>query len=296
MGPIAIYALAALSALFWAANFNLAGPILADMAPLAAASGRFVLAAVIMVVLVAGRGELGALLAAARKSGGRLALLGVVGIAGFNLLFFDAMRTTSAVNGALIMATNPLLTAVLAALFLGEQLPGRQIAALPVALAGVSMVILGGARGEVVFGLGDVEMMGANLAWAVYNVLARRLMPAGSPLVNAAIPMAAGALVLTAAAGLSGAEFTVPGPKAAAALAAMTVFGSVLAYLFWNAAIARMGAGRTALFLNLVPVFAASIATLTGTPPNPAQLAGGAVVVAAVIFSMLPRRPQPCLA
>ncbi|KIL97091.1 Permease of the drug/metabolite transporter (DMT) superfamily [Paramagnetospirillum magnetotacticum MS-1] len=296
MGQTGIYALAVLSALFWAANFNLAGPVLADMAPMTAAAGRFGLAALVMAALVAGRGELGALMGAARKSGGRLALLGVVGIAGFNLLFFDAMRTTSAVNGALIMATNPLLTAVLAAMFLGEQLPGRQIAALPVALAGVSMVILGGVKGDVVFGMGDVEMMGANLSWAIYNVMARRLMPAGSALVNATIPMAAGALVLALAAGLSGAEFAIPGPKAGAALLAMVVFGSVLAYLFWNAAIARMGAGRTALFLNLVPVFAAAIATLGGTPPSPAQLGGGAVVIAAVIISMLPRRPQPCLA
>jgi len=295
MGPTAIYALAALSALFWGANFNLAGPVLADMAPMTAAAGRFVLAALIMAVLVVWRGEFTAMLGVARRHGGRLALVGVVGIAGFNLLFFDAMRTTSAVNGALIMATNPLLTALLAALTLGEQLPGRQIAAIPVALAGVSMVILGGRVGEgMEFGLGDVEMLGANLAWAAYNVLARKLMPPGPQLANTTVMMAAGALVLAVAAAASGSAFSVPGPKAGAALLLMAVTGSVLAYLFWSMAITRMGAGRTALFLNLVPVFAATIATLGGSPPNPAQMGGGAVVIAAVIFSMLPSRRRTC--
>lgn len=295
MGPTVIYALAALSALFWGANFNLAGPVLADMAPMTAAAGRFVLAALIMAALVAWRGEFSAMLGVARRHGGRLALVGVVGIAGFNLLFFDAMRTTSAVNGALIMATNPLLTALLAALTLGEQLPGRQIAAIPVALAGVSMVILGGRTGEgMEFGFGDLEMLGANLAWAAYNVLARKLTPPGPQLANTTVMMTAGALVLAAAAVLSGSAFSMPGPKAGAALLLMAVTGSVLAYLFWSMAITRMGAGRTALFLNLVPVFAATIATLGGSPPNPAQMGGGAVVIAAVIFSMLPSRRRTC--
>jgi drug/metabolite transporter (DMT)-like permease len=194
------------------------------------------------------------------------------------------------------MATNPLLTALLAALFLGEQLPGRQIAAIPVALAGVSMVILGGgaAGGAMEFGFGDLEMLGANLAWAAYNVLARKLTPPGPQLANTTVMMAAGALVLAGAALLEGSAFVLPGPKAGAALLTMAVTGSVLAYLFWSMAITRLGAGRTALFLNLVPVFAAIIATLGGSPPNAAQLGGGAVVIMAVIFSMLPSRRRTC--
>jgi drug/metabolite transporter (DMT)-like permease len=299
MGQTAIYGLAALSALFWGANFNLAGLVLTDMAPMAAAAGRFVLAALIMVVVVTVRGELPATLAIARRHGGRLALVGIVGIAGFNLLFFDAMRTTSAVNGALIMATNPLLTTLLAALLLGEQLPRRQVAAMPLALAGVSMVILGGsaAGGHLHFGLGDLEMLGANLAWAGYNVLARKLTPPGPQLANVTIVMVSGALVLAMTAVAGGSTFVLPGPMAGLALVAMATLGSVLAYLFWSMAITRLGAGRTALFLNLVPVFATTIATLGGTPPNHGQLAGGAVVIASVVFSMMPSRtPRTCTA
>lgn len=297
MGQPTLYALAALSALFWGANFNLAGMVLTDLSPMAAAAGRFVLAALIMAGLVVARGEFEAMLGIVRRHGWRLAVVGVVGVAGFNILFFDAMRTTSAVNGALIMATNPLLTAVLAAVVLREQLPGRQIAAIPVALAGVSMVILGGASagGQVHFGLGDVEMLGANLAWAAYNVLARKLTPPGPQMANVTIIMTAGAVTLAAVALLGGESLAVlPGPRAGFALLLMAVLGSVLAYLFWSMAITRLGAGRTALFLNLVPVFAATIATLDGSPPNQSQLAGGAVVIAAVIFSMLPGRRRTC--
>lgn len=297
MGPLNLHLFAAITALFWGANFVLAGPVLAELPPLAAASGRFILAALVLAVAATARGD--SVLDAVRKGGWRLALLGVVGIVGFNVLFFAAMRSTSAVNGALIMATNPLVTAVLAALFLREHLPGRQIIALPFALAGVAMVVLGGgsAAGVVEFSAGDLEMMGANLAWAVYNVLTRRLMPAVRPLAGTTVMMGAGALVLTLIAAADGAAFAVPGPAAALALLAMAVPGSALAYMFWNRAIAGLGAGRTALYLNLVPVFASAGAAMAGNPPNGAQLAGGAVVVGAVLFSMMPsRRPRPCLA
>lgn len=293
-----VYGLAALTALFWGANFNLARPVLADLPPLEAATGRFVLAALIMVAVTLARREGMAMLETARRHGLRLALIGVVGIAGFNILFFDAMRTTSAVNGALVMATNPLLTTLLAALTLGERPNARQLAATPLALAGVAVVILGGhgAAGLSV-GLGDLEMLGANLAWAAYNVLSRKLMPAGPQFANVTVLMAVGAASLA----LTGFAFepmtALPGPKAMAALVAMAAVGSVLAYLFWSMAIVRLGAGRTALFLNLVPVCATIIAAMGGDYPNGFQLAGGALVIASVGYAMLPPRQPlvPCL-
>ena len=285
------YGLAAVAALFWGANFNLAAPVLADLPPMEAAAGRFILAALIMAAVTLYRREGAALLETARNHGLKLALVGMVGIAGFNILFFDAMRTISAVNGSLVMATNPLLTALLAAAVLGETLPRRQLMAMPVAFLGVAAVILGGgSAGGINAGWGDLEMLGANLAWAAYNVLARKLTPPGPQFANVTVMMGAGAAVLAAAALAGQAPMVLPGLTGGAALLAMAVFGSVLAYLLWNSAISRLGAGRTALFLNLVPVFATTIASLGGDLPSQNQLAGGLVVIAAVAYAMIPSR------
>jgi drug/metabolite transporter (DMT)-like permease len=285
------YGLAAVAALFWGANFNLAGPVLADLPPMEAAAGRFVLAALIMAAVTLYRREGAALLVTARTHGLKLGLVGMVGIAGFNILFFDAMRTTSAVNGSLVMATNPLLTALLAAAVLGETMPRRQMMAMPVAFIGVAAVILGGgSAGGFSAGWGDLEMLGANLAWAAYNVLARKLTPPGPQFANVTVMMGAGATVLTVAALAAPAPLVLPGLHGGAALLAMAVFGSVLAYLLWTSAISSLGAGRTALFLNLVPVFATIIASLGGDFPGQNQLAGGALVIAAVGYAMLPPR------
>ncbi|RAU23133.1 EamA/RhaT family transporter [Paramagnetospirillum kuznetsovii] len=308
MGAMSVYGLAALAAMFWGANFNLAGVVLRDLPPMEGAAGRFVLAALIMLAITIVRREGMAMLVVARQHGLKLAVIGVVGIAGFNILFFDAMRTTSAVNGSLMMATNPLMTALLAALVLRERLPRRQLAALPVAFFGVAAVILGGASASAILdgasvgglqaGRGDLEMLGANLIWAAYNVLTRKLMPPGPQFANVTVVMAAGALVLTLASLFDGSPTVMPGPASGAALLTMAVLGSVLAYLFWSMAITRLGAGRTALFLNLVPVFAAIIASLGGNPPSHGQMAGGMVVIAAVAYAMLPERRQaaakPC--
>lgn len=291
MNPNTVYGLVTISALFWGANFVLAGPVLADLTPLWAGALRFVLGAALMLGIARWRGE--DLAGPARRHAGVYGLLGAVGIGVFNLLFFYALQHTSASNAALIMATNPLLTVLLAAVVLGERPSARHLAALPLALLGVSVVISEGHLGRLAtlhVASGDLLMLGANLAWACYNVLGRRYMPQGSPLVNTTLVMCAGAVILLIVALSSGTLPTLPGPRALLALSIMAIGGTVLAYLFWTTGIARLGAGRTALFLNLVPVFAMLIGAVGGVQPTTAQLIGGLLVLGGGTLSMLPKR------
>lgn len=286
-----VYLLVTCSAMFWGANFVLAGPILAELPPLWAAALRFLLGAGLMLAIAGFRRE--DLATLWRRHATVYLLLGAVGIAAFNLLFFHAMQSTSADNGALIMASNPLLTTLLAAAVLGERPGTRHLAALPVALAGVAVVIAQGDPGRLLHlhvARGDLLMLAANLAWALYNVLGRRYLPPGSPLGSTALIMVAGAGLLLMVAVAGGGPVAMPGAKAGLALALMAVGGTVLAYLFWSIGIQRLGAGRTALFLNLVPVFAMLVGASLGTPPTTAQVAGGLLVLGAVTLAMAPVR------
>lgn len=291
MNPIAVYGLVTLSAFFWGANFVLAGPVLHDMPPLWAAAARFALGALTMLVFATVRGE--DLRRPAWAHAGTFTLLAAVGIVGFNLLFFFAMRSTSPANGALIMATNPLVTTLLAAALLRERPNVQQWLALPLAFLGVMVVISGGnlhRLSALQVAPGDLLMLGANLAWAFYNVLNRRYLPKGSALTNTTLTMSAGAALLLVVALNSSENLAFPGPKAALALLAMTVGGTVLAYLFWTTGIVRLGASRTALFLNLVPVFALLVSAAIGVQPTAVQVVGGALVLGSVTLAMLPRR------
>lgn len=286
-----VYLIVVISTVFWGANFALAGPILHDIAPLWAAALRFSLAALIMIAFVSWRGE--ALIAPARRHALAYLLIGAIGIGGFNLLFFFALQTTSAGNAALIMATNPLLTTLLAAVMLGERPSSRLLLSLPLALAGVFIVISGGHASRLLHMQivhGDLLMFGANIAWAFYNILSRRLMPKLSALTNTTLVMSAGAVLLLIVAAGSGEPLTALSFNSGLAMAIMVVGGTVLAYLFWNTGIAHLGAGRTALFLNLVPVFAMLVAAIMGAAPTLVQIIGGVLVIGGVSLAMLPRR------
>jgi drug/metabolite transporter (DMT)-like permease len=284
-----VYLLLATSAFFWGANFVLAGPVLAELPPLWAAALRFLLGAALMLILSWQQGvELVSLVKRHWRVHIVLSLLGVVG---FNVFFFHAMQDTSADNGALIMATNPLLTALLATILISERVTARHLVALPVALVGVAVVISHGnleQLGHFQVAMGDLLMLCANLTWALFNVAIRRFMPKESAVGNTALMMSAGAVMLTGIALNGDAAFVLPGWHAGLALAIMAVGGTVLAYLFWGIGIQSLGAGRAALFLNLIPVSAMLISGALGTPPSMAQLNGGLIVLAAVTLAMVP--------
>lgn len=291
MGITSVYALVTISAFFWGANFVLAGPVLADLSPLWAAAMRFLLGAMLMIAIAGLRGE--EMFHLLRRHAGAYLLLGSVGVTTFNVLFFYALRSTSADNAALIMATNPLLTTLLAAVILGDRPTARYLLALPVALLGVAVVIAQGNVGKLVslhIAQGDFMMLGANLSWALYNVLGRRYMPQGSPLGSTAWVMSVGAGLLLCIALGSGTPLGTFGAKAGVAMAVIVTGGTVLAYLFWTIGITRLGAAHTAIFLNLVPVFAILLGVFSGAPPSVAQVSGGLLVLGGVMISMAPRR------
>ncbi len=286
-----IFLLVTASAFFWGANFVLGGIVLQDIPPLWAAAMRFVIGAALMFAIVGWRKE--AMFGMLRRNAGAYLMLGIVGIVAFNLFFFYALRYTSANNAALIMATNPLLTTLLAAVFLGERPTSRHLIALPIALTGVAVVITKGNMHSLIalkISLGDLLMFAANGFWALYNVLSRRYMPQGSSLVNTTWIMAVGAAVLLGIALASDAHLAPLGIHAGISMAVMTVGGTVLAYLFWSIGIARLGAARTAIFLNLVPVFAMLLGAVVATMPTAVQLVGGLLVLGGVTIAILPPR------
>jgi drug/metabolite transporter (DMT)-like permease len=291
MGIFSVYMLVTASTFFWGANFVLAGPILADLPPLWAAAIRFALGAILMFVISNFRRE--KLIGLARQNALIYLLLGAVGIAGFNVFFFSALQSTSANSAALVMATNPLLTALLAILFLGEHITNRHIIAMPIALIGVTVVISQGDISQMQslnFAPGDLLMLAANLSWAMYNILVRKYMPNASPVANTSWVMAAGAALLLSAAIGSNTQISTLDVKASVAMAVMVIGGTVLAYIFWSIGIARLGAARTAIFMNLVPVFAMLVGAVLGTLPSFTQLIGGFLVLSGVSIAMLPPR------
>lgn len=282
MSNINTYIMATMAALFWGANFNLAIPVVTEMGPYISGASRYILAAIIMLLITQIKRE-----SVPLSHWKSYLTLGVVGVFGFNLFFFLGMETTSAINGALIMALNPLLTAILGYLILKERPSTRQMMAFPIGIMGVSIVVLG-AGAHLKISIGDTYIFIANISWALYNVLVRKMIPKNvSGIANTAGIMTVGAIALSLVALSHGDKFIVPTLSTGIALMIMTIGGSVLAYLFWNASITKLGAAKAAIFMNLVPVTSMIIAAFENHPPNHAQILGAVLVISAVTFSSL---------
>lgn len=272
--------MATLAAILWGANFNLAKPVLAEMSPYLAGASRYTIAAMVMIMIAQFTRA-----AIPLREWKAYLTLGIVGVFGFNLFFFLGMAHSSAINGALIMALNPLLTAILSYVILGERPKLAQLLAFPVGIAGVAIVVLG-AGAEWTIATGDLYIMIASLNWAVYNVLVKKMMPKQvSGIASTAGIMTVGALALSLAAACNGSPLVMPTAHAGLALLIMALGGGVLAYLFWNASIKHLGPAKAAIFMNLIPVTTMLIAAFEHVPPTHVQLLGALLVISAVSFS-----------
>lgn len=277
--------LAVLSAILWGANFNLSKPVTAELPPLEAACLRFLISAAVMLGIAWYMG-----LSIPKRHFKTYIKLSLMGAVGFNVFFFLGMQTTSAANGALIMALNPLLTSLIAYFVLKQAISKQQLWAFPIGILGVGIVVLGGGA-QLHIARGDLLILAASVCWAFYNVYTKKIMPQDvSGIANTAAIMTVGAIVLSCLTMLSGKAFIMPSAHASGALLMMSLGGGVLAYLFWNASIVNIGASQAAIFMNLIPVASMGINATQGIAPTMHQILGGLLVIGAVTFASIPMK------
>jgi drug/metabolite transporter (DMT)-like permease len=173
-----------LATLCWAGAFIAAKVGVRSASPLALTYFRFVIAAACLYGYARAKGI--PLRIQARDAWPMLQL-GFVGMVCYHLLFFQALRFTTAIKASTIMATNPLMTAVLAAFLLGEHLGWAKLACFIAALLGVLLTISHWrleqlARGQV--NIGDLIMLVAVLCWALYAVIVRKHAGRFDPVVS----------------------------------------------------------------------------------------------------------------
>ncbi len=285
--PRTAIVLTVVATFFWGSNFAAAKLSLTGLPPWTAAAERFVIAAFCISLVL--HFKTGFKRNVLRQNIVAYALLGSVGIAGFNGALFIGLQTADPVTAALIIATVPLSANLLEAA-LERRLPGRwRIIGTIVSLIGVAMVVTNGTffmgdgfkfvPGDLILGLGS-------LVWAAYTVGCRYFVRDSSALETTAWTMISGAITLVAVA------FATEQPMAAVAAGTLTshlstvylaIPGAVLAYLFFVIAISVRGPGRTAVFGNLVPVFALLISAAQGNIPGETQVLGVVVTILGVL-------------
>ncbi len=290
------YLYLSLAALFWAGNFVVGKAASARIPPVGLAFWRWVLALAVLL-LIAGR-RLAADWPALRGAWRVLLPAGVLGVGCFNMLVYVGLHGTTATNGLLLQSACPAFIVALAFVVGAGRASRRQVAGIGVSLLGVIVILTRGAPSALAalrFARGDLWVLGAVLAWAVYTLLLTRRPPGVHPLSLLAFLVAIGVawmapFYLHERAG--GARMALDAPTVASVLY-VALFASLGAYVLWNEGVARIGPSRAGVFIHLMPAFGSVLAvTLLGEAFRPFHLAGIALILAGVWLASA-ARPGP---
>lgn len=222
-----------------------------------------------------------------RRDHYRLWLLGLLAIPINQAFFLYGLQWTTTGHSALLYGLTPLFVMLFAAWKLGERITVWRIAGVTLAFGGVVVVLFekGVALAPEQF-TGDILVLIAVIAWALYTVLGKPLIEKYGAMVVTARAMAYGTILFIPI-GLSTIgdfEPATVGIDAWAGLLYCALLTSVVAYSLWFWALKYIDATRVAVFNNFQPVIAALLGWALLSEPLTLTFIGGGVLVLIGVF------------
>ena len=273
-----------LTLLIWGSTYAISKTVLRAVGPLTLTGLRFLIAFVVMAPIAARQG-----LRPRQFLRPQFVLFGLTGVALFYGLQNVGLEFTSVSSTVLIQSIIPVITVVLAVLFLRERLSRRQIVGALLVTIGIVLVGLASAGDASSSNplLGNILVFGSALAWAIYTIQGRRLAGAYPVTVMSAASIAAGLVFLCPLVAWelsTGASFH-PGLVDVLGIVYLGVVASGLATFLWNYALQYLPASVASPYINLVPVIGLMGALLIGEKIPLIQIAGGCLAILGVWLS-----------
>jgi drug/metabolite transporter (DMT)-like permease len=182
------------------------------------------------------------------------AVLGLANNALYLGLGYTGLKTVSAGLGGLIVSANPVFTAMLAALFLGETLTWRKISGLLLGIIGVSFIVWHRMSVGTDSWHGILFTLASLASIVVGTILFKVFAPKGSLWIGNGVQNLAGGLaLLPVALSLSSVGDIVPNAQLLGAFAFLVLGGSILAYLLWFHLLKVCGATAASAYHFLMP-------------------------------------------
>ena len=187
-----------------------------------------------------------------------------------SLLYIGETTVPSGIS-AVLFATVPLTTALLAAGFRVEPLVTRKLIAAVVAIGGVAIIFAGELGVSVPF-TGLLTVFGAASAAALANVLLKRA-PKQQVIPSHAIPVTAAAWI---------------------PILYLTLAGSLVAFVLFTWLVTHWSVSNASLLGVMVPVIAVILGGLVkGEQPAALTYLGAAVVISAILIALRGPHAQP---
>jgi len=284
-----IYLKLLFSAIFWGGTFIAGRVISRNIDPFSAAFFRFAIASVFLLFIA--RQTEGSLPIPRKYQYLPLVLLGLTGIVLYNYFFFKGLKLIEAGRASVIVAQNPILIALLSAYFFKERLTPTRIVAVCVSVLGAMIVIT---RGQVLdvflsgFGLGELYIFGCVASWVTYSLLGRAVMKDLSPVLSVTYSVLVGTVILFLPAWANGAfrHCFSYSPAQWLSLFYLGFFGTVVGFIWYYQGIQRIGAMKSGLFINFVPISGVLLGFLILGEPLTPSLGIGLLCVSTGLYLM----------
>jgi drug/metabolite transporter (DMT)-like permease len=283
------YLLLVLTTLFWAGNFVLGRGVKATIPPVGFAFWRWAIA--LAVLLPFSLPHLRADWPLVRSHWKPLALYGILGVTCFNTFVYIGLHSTTAINALLVNSIIPVLIVVLSRIFACTPVTRLQALGVILSLTGVVTIICRADAGVLLslqLNRGDGWVMLAVVSWAFYTFMLRKRPAALNPLSFLSVIIIIGLLVLSPFYAWETVQGSRVGtdPATLGSILYVALFPSILAFIFWNQAVAEVGPSRAGLFLHLMPVFGAILSFLfLGESLYPYHLAGMGLIFSGIFLA-----------
>jgi len=291
------YLLLTLSALIWSGNFVISRAMSTTIPPAGFVFWRWLVAAIILAPIALPR--LRREWPIVRANWQLICICGFFAVTLFNFLIYTAMHTTTAINAALVNSAIPVFIIMFARVFYGQRVTIRQHTGIALSMAGVATIILQGDLARIwtlTFNRGDLLVLLAAVAWALYSVALRRY------------PQGLNSFVFLFSITICGLVFMIPfyaveiasGKLMTAnlptilSIAYVGIFASVVAFMMWNSGLRKVGPHLGGQFVHLMPAFSTILAVIfLGERLRAFHLAGIALIFVGILCATLERKRPP---
>ncbi|HJL96701.1 MAG TPA: DMT family transporter [Candidatus Poseidoniaceae archaeon] len=254
-----------LVAIIWGIGWPAGRIIAQEVAPFAASWIRYVIAVALFLIYLRFSDKW---IVPTRGEWKRIAWIGFFATCLYQAFFMIGMKYTAAGDASLMVTLNPFFTALLAIIFLKEAMHWRLGVGIGLGLGGVAILFLYSPNVEIPFferALGDILIAAAAFAWACNTIQMKKAMtePALdsgrclSPLQLTVWSSVAGLFMLTPVMVVETWVVGIPTPSMNGwiSILFLAIFSTVISYVWFADGILTIGAGKSALYVYLVPIF-----------------------------------------
>lgn len=211
-------------------------------------------------------------------------IIGFIGMSSYHTLLNYGEQTVTAGSASLLIGSVPIITTILANIFLKERLKFFGWFGVLVSFCGIALISIGEGEG-LRFDSGAFLVFLAALCSSIYFVAQKSLLKKYKPLHLTTYVIWAGTIFLFIFS--PGLPSAISGAPISTTLSViyLGVFPTAVSYVTWAYALSRSPASVVANFLNLVPVFAIAIAWLwLNEIPAILSLIGGLMAILGIII------------